>query len=98
MNSSNSNKKEKKNNSPSLRNINNSKKSKIVDNLKLSMNDKKSSEILTTILKGIISLKNNNVFDYIIKLLKLILYYYKSNINIVNINNNTYEMNIDENI
>ena len=103
MNSSNSSKKEKINNSPSLRNINNTKKTIMVNNLKSNINNNGmniSTEILTTTLKGIISLKKNDIFDYIIKMLKLIFFYYKdnnSNIN-KNINNFIYEFNIDDNI
>ena len=103
MNSSNSSKKEKINNSPGIRNITNTKKTIMVNNLKSNINNNGmniSTEILTTILKGIISLKKNDIFDYIIKMLKLILFYYKdnnSNIN-KNINNFIYEFNIDDNI
>ena len=77
MNSSNSSKKEKINNSPSIKNINNTKKTIAINNLKSIINNNISSEILTTIIKGIISLKKNDIFDYIIKILKIILYYYK---------------------
>ena len=59
-------------------------------------NNNISSDILTDILKGIISLKNNNLFDYIIKMLKLILYYYKGN-NIISRNSYAYELNSDDN-
>ena len=57
MNSSNSSKKEKINNSPSIRNITNTKKTIMVNNLKSNINNNGmniSTEILTTILKGII--------------------------------------------
>ena len=77
MNSSNSSKKEKINNSPSIKNINNSKKTIGINNLKSIINNNISSEILTTIIKGIISLKKNDIFDYIIKMLKIILHYYR---------------------
>ena len=56
-------------------------------NLKLKQKDKKSSDILNTLFKGIISLKKNDIFDYIIKMLKLMLYYYKRNNTFNNINN-----------
>lgn len=59
-------------------------------------NNNISSDILADILKGIISLKNNNLFDYIIKMLKLILYYYKGN-SIISRNSYTYEINSDDN-
>ena len=88
MNSSNSLKKEKLNNASNSQNSN---KSKL-----LFKNNNISSDILIDILKGIISLKNNNLFDYIIKLLKLILYYYKGN-NIISRNSYTYELNSDYN-
>ena len=58
-------------------------------------NNNISSDILTDILKGIISLKNNNLFDYIIKMLKLILYYYKGN-NIISRNSYINELNSDD--
>ena len=88
MNSSNSLKKEKKNNASSSQSLN---KSKL-----LMKNNNISSDILADILKGIISLKNNNLFDYIIKMLKLILYYYKGN-NIISRNSYSYELNSDDN-
>jgi len=87
VNSSNSLKKEKKNNASSSQNLN---KSKL-----LMKNNNISSDILTDILKGIISLKNNNLFDYIIKMLKLILYYYKGN-NIISRNSYINELNSDD--
>ena len=88
VNSSNSLKKEKVNYASSSQNLN---KSKL-----LMKNNNISSDILADILKGIISLKNNNLFDYIIKMLKLILYYYKGN-NIISRNSYNYEINSDDN-
>ena len=87
-NSSNSSNKEKKNISPSIKNINSSKKILIANNSKLSLlkNNNISSDILDELLKGIISLKKNNIFDYIINMLKLTLFYYKNN-NVNNKNN-----------
>ena len=80
-NSSNSSNKEKKNKSPSIKNLNSSKKTLLANNSKISLLKKNnnSSNILDELLKGIISLKKNNFFDYIIRMLKLILFYYKSN-------------------
>ena len=87
-NSSNSSNKEKKNISPNTKNINSSKKALKANNSKLSLLKKNniSSDILDDLLKGIISLKKNNFFDYIIIMLKLTLFYYK-NINVNNRNN-----------
>ena len=65
-NSSNSSNKEKKNISPNTKNINSSKKALKANNSKLSLLKKNniSSDILDDLLKGIISLKKNNFFDY----------------------------------
>ena len=80
-NSSNSSNKEKKKISPNIKNANSSKKSLLANNSKLSLFKKNnlSSNILDELLKGIISLKKNNFFDYIIRMLKLTLFYYKNN-------------------
>ena len=80
-NSSNSSNKEKKNISPNIKNANSSKKALLANNSKLSLFKKNnlSSNILDELLKGIISLKKNNFFDYIIRMLKLTLFYYKNN-------------------
>ena len=79
MNSSNSSKKEKINNSPNFQIKNYSNKKVIINNLKAKIDNNISKNILTITLKGIISLKKNDIFDYLIKLLKLILYNYKGN-------------------
>lgn len=98
MNSSNSSKKEKINNSPRFKNLNFTKKTLVLNKSKLSLRKMNiSSEILTALLKGIISLKKNDFFDYIIKMLKLILFYYKGN-NTMKRNNFEYEFNSDENV
>ena len=96
MNSSNSTKKEKINITQDLKTINNHKKSILDNNLKLNIKDNISSEILNNVLKGIISLKKNDIFDYIIKMLKIILYNYKGN-NIINGNNFIFEINVEDN-
>jgi hypothetical protein len=96
INSSKSSKKEKINNVQVFQNLNNSKKTLIINNSKISLKKiDKSSEILTDILRGIISLKKNDLFDYIIIMLKLILYYYKGN-NIISRNSFLYELNLDD--
>ena len=87
LNSSNSSKKEKINNSPSIKKINNSNKTIAINNLKSIINNNISSEILTAIFKGIISLKKNDIFDYIIKTLKLVLLYFKIIIKVKKIKN-----------
>lgn len=94
-NFSSSSKKEKINNSPSLKKINNTKKTILINNLNSKINNNKISEILTTILKGIISLKKNDLFDYILKMLKIILYYYKGNKKI-NLNDYNQDFNLDD--
>ena len=97
MNSSKSTKKEKINNVQVFQNLNNSKKTLIINNSKISLKKiNKSSEILTDILRGIISLKKNNLFDYVIIMLKIFLYYYKGN-NIISRNNFLYELDSDDN-
>ena len=80
-NSLNSSNKEKKNISPNIKNVNSSKKALKANNSKLFLlkQNNISSDVLNELLKGIISLKKNNFFDYIIRILKLTLFYYKNN-------------------
>ena len=81
LNSSNSSKKENPSKNKSLRGMYNPKQTIVLNNLKTQKNNCNSyycnntntSEMLTTLLRGLISLKQNNLFDYIIKLLNLIL-------------------------
>jgi hypothetical protein len=96
MNSSNSTKKEKINNNHDSR-YSNPKNS--INSLTINPEDNnKSPEILNNLLKGIISLKKNDFFDYIIKMLKIMLHYKRNNIDNGNIgSNNLFDINIEDN-